>query len=260
MIPPQQQRPHSSFHRNPTAPSNNGYLSDGEGYAIRNRRISKSGRYGGSHGSSPGANGPAVPFGYDAHIETSKKSPYQQHVGLRQRHDTRSLERKNLDYNNCSIDRSGDETRDDDDDDDEEEEEDDGYIGDNIEERDHNRLNHRHPSGSKHVVANISTTPADTDDLDDIEDDADDDEENDEDIEDERDMEDTNEEGTTASGTATVVAASVTAAAIKTKSSNGTQNATDLIVSYSTYQAQTAAIGNSTNASCLLYTSPSPRD
>ena len=245
MIPPQQQRPHSSFQGNSEAPRNNGYLSDGEGYAIRNRRISKSGRYGGSHGSSPGANGPTVPFGYDSHTETSKKSPHQQHVGLRQRHDSRSLERKNLDYNNYSNDRSGDETRDDDDDDEEEEEEDDGYIGDNIDERDHNRLNPRHPSGSKHVVANISTTPADTDDLDDIEDDADDDEENDDDIEDERDMEDTNEEGTTVSGTATVVAASVTtAAAIKTKSSNGTQNATDLIVSYSTYQSQTSAIGN----------------
>ena len=30
----------------------NGYASDGEGYAIRNRRVSRSGKYG-SHGSSP---------------------------------------------------------------------------------------------------------------------------------------------------------------------------------------------------------------
>ena len=77
MIPPQQQRPHSSFQGNSTAPRNNGYLSDGEGYAIRNRRISKSGRYGGSHGSSPGANGPTIPFG-GGDIEASQKSPYQQ--------------------------------------------------------------------------------------------------------------------------------------------------------------------------------------
>ena len=254
VIPPKQ-RPHSSFLDNSTTPRNNGYLSDGEGYAIRNRRISKSGRYGGSHGSSPGPNGSAVPFEYDSHVESSRKSPYQQHVGIRQRHDTRGRSGKNVGYNSFANERSGDDTRDDEDDDDdedEEEEEDDGYIRDNANERLTNRQ-HMRSSGADNpiAVANISTTPGDTDDLDDIEDDADDDEENDDDIDDERDMEDTiNEDGTTATA-ATVVAASVTAAAIKTtKTSNGTKNETDLIVSYSTYQAQTAAIGQqSTNLS-----------
>ena len=256
VIPPKQ-RPHSSFLDNSTTPRNNGYLSDGEGYAIRNRRISKSGRYGGSHGSSPGPNGSAVPFEYDSHVESSRKSPHQQHVGIRQRHDTRGRSGKNVGYNSFANERSGDDTRDDEDDDDddedeEEEEDDDGYIRDNSNERLTNRQ-HIRSSGADNpiAVANISTTPGDTDDLDDIEDDADDDEENDDDIDDERDMEDTmNEDGTTATA-ATVVAASVTAAAIKTtKTSNGTKNETDLIVSYSTYQAQTASIGQqSTNLS-----------
>lgn len=245
---PPQQRPHSSFHGNMTATRNNGYLSDGEGYAIRNRRISKSGRYGGSHGSSPGANGPAAPFAYESQIESSRKSPYQQHVGLRQRHDNRNMGGKNIGYNSFANDRSGDDTRDDDDEDDDDEEDDDGYIGDNLGDKIPSHPQRR-SSGNHHAIANISTTPADTDDLDDIEDEADDDEEHDDNIEDERDMEDTNEDGTTASATATVVAASVTAAAIKTtKTSNGSQKE-DLIVSYSTYQAQTAAIGNSTNVS-----------
>lgn len=242
---PPPQRPHSSFHGNVTATRNNGYLSDGEGYALRNRRISKSGRYGGSHGSSPGANGPTAPFAYETQIEGSRKSPYQQHVGLRQRHDARNIGGKNMGYHSSANERSGDETRDDDDEDDDEEEDDDGYMGDRIPNH-----QHRRSSGNHHVIANISTTPADTDDLDDIEDEADDNDENDDNNEDERDMEDTNEDGTTASATATVVAASVTAAAIKTtKTSNGSQNETDLIVSYSTYQSQTAAIGNSSNVS-----------
>jgi hypothetical protein len=262
----QQQQQHSSFQSSYTTPRNNGYLSDGEGYAIRNRRISKSGRYGGSHGSSPGANGPTVPFGCDSNVENSRKSPYQQHGVLHQRHESRGQGGKGMMYPPCTNDRSGDDTRDDDDDEDDDDE-DDGYMGDNIDERGgvvHPRRSggavgepvggakRRFEVGGSHVVGNISITPADTDDLDDIEDDADDDEENDDDIEDERDMEDTNEDRTTASATATVVAAAVTTAALKTtKNSNGIQNETDLIVSYSTYQAQTAAIGNSTNASKL---------
>ena len=251
-IPPQP-RPHSSFHGNSTTPKNNGYLSDGEGYAIRNRRISKSGRYGGSHGSSPGASGPTTTgaFGYGSHIESSRKSPYQQHIGLRQRHDTRGMSGRNMVYSSCANDRSGDDTKDDEEDDDEDEEDEDGYVRDIADKRDGTHQ-HRPSSGggSTHAVANLTTTPVDTDDLDDIEDDAYDGEVNDDDVDDERDMEDTIEDGTTASATATVVAASVTAAAIKTtKSSNGGKNETDLIVSYSTYQAQTAAIGNSTNSS-----------
>ena len=240
MVPSHQQPNSSCQNGYITNPRNNGYLSDGEGYAIRNRRISKSGRYGGSHGSSPGANGPSVPFGYNSNVDSSRKSPYQQCSGIQQRQDSKGFAYPSP----CTNDRSGDDTRDDEDDDDDD---DDGYMEDNLDERDGGVPQHQ--TGISHVGATINTTPADTDDLDEIDDDADDDEENDDDIEDERDMEDTNEDRTTASGTATVVAAAVTTAALKT-TKNGIQNDTDIIVSYSTYQAQTAAIGTSSaNAS-----------